>query len=65
MNSGSQNSDDDRDRIEAQASEWVVLHDERELTDAEQDELDRWLAADPRHATAWHALRATCPRCRY
>lgn len=42
-----------------QASEWVVLQDDRELTAAEQDDFDRWLAADPRHARAWQDLSRT------
>lgn len=49
----------DRERIDEQASEWIVLFDERELTDSEQSELEVWLAADPRHRETWTELSRT------
>lgn len=35
-----------------EAALWALRHD-RGLTAAEQDEFSQWLAADPRHGTAW------------
>jgi len=51
--------DPHRDRIDEQASNWVVLASERELTRIEQAELDAWRAADPRHETAWRDFSRT------
>lgn len=46
-------------RISEQASQWVVLCDDRDLTAAEQSEFDQWLADDPRHLSAWRKLSST------
>lgn len=51
--------DPHRDRIDEEASNWVVLASERELTRIEQAELDAWRAADPRHESAWHDFNRT------
>lgn len=45
--------DPDLDRIDEEASNWVVLASERELTREEQRELDAWRSADARHERAW------------
>jgi transmembrane sensor len=42
----------DEDPLAAHAAEWVLRQD-RGLTAVEQDELSQWLAADPRHRTAF------------
>ena len=36
--------------IQRQAAEWLALREARDLTVAEQGTLERWCAADPRHA---------------
>ncbi|NIJ37393.1 transmembrane sensor [Sphingopyxis panaciterrae] len=51
--------DADQERIDEQASEWIVLFDERELTAFEQNEFEIWLAADPRHRDTWTELSRT------
>lgn len=48
--------EDEQDRIDQQASDWVVLRSDRELTDEEERAFDAWLAADPRHHRAWREL---------
>ena len=45
-------SSDELDPASLAAAEWVLRHD-RGLTAAEQDAFSQWLAADPRHRTAW------------
>lgn len=40
------------DPVAQAAAEWVLRHD-RGLTAVEQDEFSQWLAADPRHSSAW------------
>jgi len=44
------------DPIAQAAAEWVLRHD-RGLTAVEQDAFSHWLAADPRHRTAWSEHR--------
>src|ERR1700748_2387932 len=44
-------------RTRAQAAEWAVRSHGRDLSSAEQAELDEWLGANPRHRGAW--LRAS------
>ncbi|ETI65020.1 hypothetical protein C100_04320 [Sphingobium sp. C100] len=51
--------DPDRDRIDEEASTWVVLASERELTREEQRKLDTWRAADARHEAAWQDFSRT------
>lgn len=48
--------DPEQDRIDEEASAWVVLANDRPLSRDEQHELDQWLAADPRHEETWHEL---------
>ncbi|MBH0113449.1 FecR domain-containing protein [Novosphingobium sp. YJ-S2-02] len=50
---------EDRDRIDDQASYWVVLASERELNAEELGERDGWRAADPRHERSWQELSRT------
>lgn len=50
---------EDRDRIDEQASYWVVLASERELGAEERRERDAWRAADPRHERTWQELSRT------
>jgi transmembrane sensor len=45
------NTADEKNALEQAAAEWVVRRDAG-LTPGQQAELDRWLAADPRHAAA-------------
>lgn len=52
------NHDADRKGIDELAAEWTVRLDGRCLTSREQVELDRWLAADSRHAGALLRARA-------
>jgi transmembrane sensor len=49
----------DQDRIARQASEWIVLRSDRELTAEEEQSFSDWLAADWRHKRAHEALRQT------
>ncbi|MBL8272155.1 FecR/PupR family sigma factor regulator, partial [Steroidobacter sp.] len=39
-------------RIESEAAQWAVRLSDKPLSDAEQSELDEWLAADIRHGGA-------------
>ncbi|MED5543971.1 FecR family protein [Novosphingobium decolorationis] len=55
----SQAAREDRDRIDEQASYWVVLASERELGAEERRERDAWRAADPRHERTWQELSRT------
>lgn len=55
----SQAAREDRDRIDEQASYWVVLASERELSAEERRERDAWRAADPRHERTWQELSRT------
>lgn len=48
--------DAEQARIDEQASEWIILLDERELTAAEQSEFDLWLDADDRHLQVWREM---------
>ena len=48
----SEQNQKEQGRIDLQAAEWVVKHDEG-LTAAEQDSFFQWLAEDPRHGVAY------------
>lgn len=48
--------DGEQDRIDEEASGWIVLRNDRELSDEEEREFDAWLAADPRHHRSWQEL---------
>ncbi len=50
--------DADFSPIEEAAAEWLVRRD-RGLSAAQEAEMARWLAADPRHAATFEALRET------
>jgi transmembrane sensor len=54
----STSSQRDLDRIEDAACDWLVRRDAG-LSPLEQQELDAWLAADPRHYAAFAALETT------
>ncbi len=49
---------DDQDRIDFQASEWVVLMSDRTLTGPEAEAFEAWLLSDPRHGPAWQSFEA-------
>ena len=46
------------DEVDAVAAAWVVRLDGNELTESEQQELDQWLAANPRHMGAFVRAQA-------
>ena len=54
MSIGSGNGAD----VDAQASAWAVRSSERQLTEAEQQELDEWLSASSRHVGAYVRAQA-------
>ncbi|TWT20308.1 FecR family protein [Luteimonas marina] len=45
-------------RATEEAAEWVALLDSEDCTDAEREEFERWHAADPRNALAYHRAKA-------
>lgn len=49
----------EQDRIDQEASEWLVLREERALDRAEQQAFDAWRAADPRHEQTYSAMERT------
>lgn len=49
----------DQDRIDREASEWLVRQDERNLEPVEQRAFDDWRAADPRHEATYAAMART------
>jgi transmembrane sensor len=46
----------ERDRIEEEASQWVVRSSEPDFTPEDQRALEAWLDASPEHASAWISL---------
>lgn len=44
--------------INEAAARWVIRHQDGTLTDAERSQFDAWMAADVRHAGAFHRLGA-------
>lgn len=48
-----------RERIDGEAAAWAARHALAELTEAEQAELDAWLAQDRRHAGAYLRAQAS------
>lgn len=49
----------DQDRVDEQASSWIVLVEARSLTCDEQQAFDAWLAADPGHSRTYDAMHRT------
>ena len=49
----------EQDRIDQEASEWLVLRAERPLDRAEQQAFDAWRTADPRHGATYAAMERT------
>jgi transmembrane sensor len=47
-----------RERIEELAADWLVRRDRGDFSDADEQELDAWLAESPHHAVAYHRLEA-------
>lgn len=52
-------NDRDQDRIDREASEWLVLREGRVLAGHELQAFDAWLAADPRHDATYAAMERT------
>lgn len=52
-------TDADMQRIYREASGWIVLGDERPLTDEEEAEFEEWRHADPRHDQIYRAMLVT------
>jgi transmembrane sensor len=46
---------DEQQRIDREASTWVVLNDERELTPEEEQAFENWRNANPRHDQSYRA----------
>lgn len=51
-------TDTEQDRIDVEASDWLVMIEETALPPHRQREFDAWRAADPRHATTYAEMRA-------
>jgi transmembrane sensor len=52
----------DKDRIVAEASEWILLGEERAMTRKEAAEFRTWRDADPRHDAMFSRLLRMCDR---
>lgn len=50
---------DEQDRIDAEASAWVVRGDASEMSPDERRDLNAWLGSDVRHARTYHAIQET------
>lgn len=56
---GQPRASDEQERIDREASDWVMLAEERPLTPAEEAALAAWRAADPRHDRTYRAMLRT------
>ncbi len=50
---------DEQDRIDAEASAWVVRGDVSAISPDERRDLNAWLGSDERHARTYHAIQET------
>jgi transmembrane sensor len=51
-------AEEDEESIDHAAARWFLRLQDHAVDEAERIRFQRWIAADPRHATAWHQIEA-------